>query len=128
MASAPGDNMSAPLPHHPTPELCVRGGAACYLCGMPLANGESAVIYRDDRFWEQSFLYHARCWEEADLPAKSGAAPQLAPAPAVELPETRCLACHAPIEVGDLVVREWVRGGRGVRIYHAQCVREERRV
>lgn len=120
MVNAAGDSMSAPPPA-PAPELCVRGGAACYLCGLSIVNGEIAVVYRDERFWEQTFLYHARCWADADLPAKSAAgAPR--PAPAIELPATPCLGCRAPIETGDLIVREWVREGRGVRIFHARCV------
>jgi len=120
MVSAAGDSMGA-LPPAPVPELCVRGGDACYLCGRSVVTGESAIVYRDDRFWEQTFLYHAHCWADADLPAKS-AADGPRPVPAVELPPTPCLGCHAPIEAGDLIVREWVREGRGVRIYHARCV------
>lgn len=119
MVSAAGDGMSAPPPA-PAPELCVHGGEACYLCGLSMVSGEMAVVYRDERFWEQQFIYHARCWADADLPAKSAAgAPR--PAPVVVLSATPCLGCHAPIEAGDLIVREWVRGGRGVRIYHARC-------
>ncbi len=107
------------VPPGPERELCVRSGVCCYLCGVPVGNGDPVLIYRDARFWDQLFFYHVSCWDEADLPAKSqGAAVR---APAVELPEVSCLGCHAPIEVGDLVQREFVREGRGVRIYHARC-------
>jgi hypothetical protein len=99
----------------------VRGGVSCYLCGIPLASGDLAIVYRDARFWDQLFFYHAGCWNESDLTAKSSDSLPV-PAPAVELPEGYCLVCRAPIETGDLVVREWVREGRGVRIYHAHCV------
>jgi hypothetical protein len=123
MVSPAGDGISA---EPPAPELCVRGGDACYLCGLSIVSGELALVYRDERFWDQAFLYHARCWADADLPAKSGAGASR-PAPAVELPAAPCQGCRAPIESGDLVVREWVREGRGVRIYHAPCARRDDR-
>jgi hypothetical protein len=95
----------------------------CYLCEQRLLTGEMMVLYRDTRFWEQSVLYHADCWEEADLAAKLEGRKSVIEAAAVELPEIDCVTCGQSIEPGDLIyLVERGRGrGRVVRYHHARC-------
>ncbi len=80
------------------------------------------AVYHDTRFWEQALVYHAACWQGADLPAK--AYPEsVSEAPAVELPETAdCSLCGEPIEDGDSVVRAvQVKRRRGGKVAHRRC-------
>jgi len=99
----------------------LRGGECCYVCGISLSSGDAAVCYRDRRFWDQSFCYHAGCWADAGLHQESMGPEALVRGLAVELAAVPCLVCHKTIESGELIRREWVREGKGVRIVHARC-------
>lgn len=109
--------------------IATRGGETCYLCELPVRAGDPAVFYYDAAFWETGFLYHERCWNEAELAAKQYGDDAVRHGAAIVLPEVTCARCGELVEVGDVVVR--VRGGtRGgetegfsvlPRVLHERC-------
>lgn len=100
----------------------MRAGAQCYLCERPIQDGDPVVVYHDTRFWEQALVYHATCWQDADLPAKAYP-DSVCEAPAFELPAAAgCPVCGEPIEDGDSVVRTCgAKRRRGGKVYHGRC-------
>ncbi len=109
-------------PTEPERGVCIRDGVQCYICEHPVGDGDQIVLYHDDRFWEQSFAYHASCWSDADLGAKAYGAGTVIEGRALVLPEGRCAGCGEVVGVGVGAVRVAAGGRRRIKlVYHTDC-------
>jgi len=121
------DVESSPSTPRRSTGICIRGGESCYLCELPLREGDAVVFYDDAAFWDQAVFYHGDCWADTDLGAKEFGGESIHPGTAMVLPEVKCERCGEPIEPGDAIVR--VRGGAAAgsevsilpRVFHAEC-------